>query len=169
MYDGGDYFDQLRNPQTPNSDNSSLGQYTNGAFTVGSVDEVNGRGAQEVPAFIPTRNELVELAKYWAKVAIEAEFFGFIYACSGSTEIRLIPFAWRRVDRIADCVGEDEVGNAVEEVYEELAKTRDVRTWQIFRNGTPEERQAIQDEVAECIERELAEKNNNTGDQPEEM
>lgn len=32
---------------------------------IGCVDEVNGVGAQEIPEFVPTRAELIQLLKYW--------------------------------------------------------------------------------------------------------
>ncbi len=37
-----------------------------GAFVVGFVDEVNGRGAVAVPEFTATRYELFVLLKHWA-------------------------------------------------------------------------------------------------------
>jgi hypothetical protein len=102
----------------------------------------------EVPAFVPTRHELIRLAKYWAGVEIDLEFSSFVYQETGSSEIRRVPFARRRIARIAEALGEEEVAEAVRQAYDEFAKGIDPRTWTIFLNGTPEERRAFQDEVA---------------------
>ena len=73
----------------------------------GSVDEVNGPGAAEIPDFVPTRHELLQLLNFWVKEALDYEYFEFLYAQTGSTELRLIPYAWRRVNRIGELLGEE--------------------------------------------------------------
>jgi hypothetical protein len=45
-----------------NADNADLQPLAGPNFRIGLVDKVNGEGAREVPEFIPTRAELVELA-----------------------------------------------------------------------------------------------------------
>jgi hypothetical protein len=42
-----------------------------GTFSIGYVEEVNGTGAQEVQEFLPTRHELLQLVKYWARVDVD--------------------------------------------------------------------------------------------------
>ena len=135
-------------PHKGNPDSEGLGCWENERFVVGYIDEVNGPGAVEVPGFKVTRHEAIQLAKYWAGVEIDLDFSYFVDGQTGSTEIRLGPFASRRIARIAEALGEEEVATAVNEAYEEFGKGIDLRTWKIFREGTPEERQALQDEMA---------------------
>ena len=55
---------------TVNKDNESLHAWGNERFLVGYVDEVNGAGAVEVPDFVPTRHELIQIVRYWAEEAL---------------------------------------------------------------------------------------------------
>ncbi len=111
----------------------------------GSVDEVNGPGAAEIPDFVPTRHELLQLLNFWVKEALDYEYFEFLYAQTGSTELRLIPYAWRRVNRIGELLGEERAKKAVEEAYAEFGKDQDQRSWEIFMHGSSEDREALQD------------------------
>jgi hypothetical protein len=149
------YLEHLASPAVRNADNELLGAIHIGRLTVGYVDEINGPGAEEILGFVPTRHELIHLAKYWAKVGINIDYFWFCYQQTGSSEMRRGRFAWRRVDRIADVLGDEVVKAAVDKAYEEYGKDQDPRTWNIFLNGTPEERTALQEEIA----REMCENN----------
>lgn len=48
-------------------------------------------------------------------------------------------------------LGEKEVRKAIEEAEKEYGESIDPRAWAIFKNGTPEEQQAFQDEVARSV------------------
>jgi hypothetical protein len=80
-------------------------------------------------------------------VRIDLDFSYFVDGQAGSTEIRLGPFARRRIARIAEAIGQEEVAKAVSKAHEEFGKGRDARTWRVFRTGTPEEREALQAEI----------------------
>jgi len=67
------YEAQCQKPRVRNADNEWLGSFGGSGLRIGAVDEVNGSGAAEVVGFIPTRHELLELARYWANVAVEIE------------------------------------------------------------------------------------------------
>jgi hypothetical protein len=132
-----------------NPDSVDLGCWHlgDGRFVIGYVEEVNGPGAVEIPGFVATRHELIQLVKYWATVEIERDFDWFVYQGTGSSELRRRAFARRRIARIAEALGEEEVAKAVREAHSEFAKGIDPRTWNIFLNGTPEEREALQGEI----------------------
>ena len=132
-----------RSPSVPNADNRDLGELRGGGVTIGSVDEVNGPGAEEIAAFVPTRHELLLLARYWAERAVGTEFKVFLTAQTGSTEIRIQPYAWARINRIGSLLG-DCVEKIVEEVYEQFGTHQNSRFWQAFLHGTKEERNAVQ-------------------------
>jgi hypothetical protein len=127
----------------PNPDSEGLGCWGDNRFVVGYVDEVNGPGSVEVAGFAATRHELMQLVKYWSDLAIDLQFSWFIDQSVGSSETRLEPFAWRRISRIADVLGNDLVSAAVQQAYEEYGRGCDPRAWHVFRNGTPEEREAF--------------------------
>jgi hypothetical protein len=139
-----DSYRKLETPDVINRDNDLLHPL---AGCIGHVDEVNGRSATEIPEFIPTQHELLELVKYWTKVALGIEFLWFCYESPGSSDIRLRPFAYRRINRIAKCLGDAVVGRAFTDAREEFAKTVDARAWRIFRHGTPEEQAAFRNEA----------------------
>lgn len=123
---------------------------------IGHVDEVNGPGAMEVPQFVPTRHELFQLAKYWALTVLDMDFCYFCYQQTGSTEIRLGPFANRRINRIAEYLGASRVQEAWKAAEDEFAKTVDARDWHVFRHGTPDELAAFRKEM-DAIEAKLSE------------
>ena len=130
-----------------NKDNELLHPCGNERFIVGHVDEVNGAGAVEVPDFVPTRHELIQLVKFWAEVALQIDFECFVTSSSGSTEMRLEPFAWRRINRIAATLGDDEVKKAVDEVYAKFGEKQNKRYWDVFLNGTKEQMAVLQEEI----------------------
>jgi len=135
----------------PCPDSEGLGYWGNERFVVGYVDEVNGYNSAVVPDFVPTRYELIELAKYWATIALDLRFDYFLYTQTGSSEWRRDAFASRRVGRIGEILGQDEINKVIDQVYEEYGKKQDARAWAIFMNGTPEEQKAFQDEVQRKI------------------
>jgi len=136
-----------------NEDNELLLAFsTNGRFVIGSVDEVNGPGAQEIPDFIPTRHELIQLAKHWAREVVGIRWFEFVTGSTGSTEIRLRPYARRRIARIACLLGEDQIEAAVDEVYDQFRKECDEKSWDIFMNGDEAQWEAVQEEFHEKLD-----------------
>jgi len=139
----------------PCPDSEGLGFWGNRGFTIGYVDEVNGPNSAEMPEFVPTRYELAQLAKYWATIVIDLRFDYFLYTGTGSSEYRLSAFANRRVARIAEILGEEEINKVIDQAYEEYGKERDPRAWSIFLNGTPEEKEAFQDEIQRRISEQI--------------
>jgi hypothetical protein len=135
----------------PCPDSEGLGYWGNEKIIVGYVSEVNGPDSAEIPDFVPTRHELIQLVKYWATLDIEDLFFFFLYGQTCSSERRRVAFARRRICRIATILGEEEVRKAVEEAENEFSKTIDPRAWSIFKNGTPAEQEAFQNEVLQSF------------------
>src|SRR5271166_366008 len=128
-------------------DSEGLGFWGNQSFTVGYVDEVNGPNSAEMPEFVPTLYELIQLAKYWATIVIDLRFDYFLYTGTGSSEWRLDAFANRRVGRIGKILGQDEINKVIDQAYKQYGKEQDPRAWSIFLNGTPEEKEDFQDEI----------------------
>lgn len=129
-----DYISQLPQPRVPNADNERLGSYDTPAFRLGAIDEVNGPGATEVAEYVPTRHELLELARYWAKYAVSIEYAWFANQQGSSSEWRQRRFAWRRVDRIRNLLGA-EVDKVLGEVYEHHGNIVGKKNWNAFLRG----------------------------------
>lgn len=129
------------------SDSEGLGWCSNDTFVFGYVSEVNGPDSAEIPDFAPTRHELIQLVKYWDTLRLDQLFYFFVVGQVGFCDSRRSAFASRRISRIATLLGEDEVQKAIQEAEEEFSKRTDPRAWAIFKNGTPEEQEAFQDEV----------------------
>jgi hypothetical protein len=140
------YLEQSRFPEVRNADNEWLGSFSGPGFRIGYLDDVNGPGAAEVVGFVPTRHELLELAKYWTNVAVDIEYDWFLYGQVGSSDMRRRPFARRRIGRIQELLG-DAVDKVVGEVYEEYGKKQDPRSWEVFLHGTEEQRKAFKEEI----------------------
>jgi hypothetical protein len=137
--------EQWDHPAVRNADNIGLGA----AGPAGHVDEVNGDGAAEMPGFVPTRHELIELAKYWTGVTLDIQYEWFIDQQVGSSDRRIESFARRRVSRIARLLGDEAVTKAITAVEEQLGKKfGNPKYWDIFLRDTPEEHKVAQDEIA---------------------
>jgi len=130
-----------------------LGPRQVGPIMIGVVDMIVGDGGVEVPGFVATKNEILQLVRYWAKKIIDLDFWFFLYGCSGSSEWRTGAFANRRLDRISTLIGEEEVTKACKEAEQAFAKGVDQRAWKIFTEGTQEERERFQQEAQEKLAR----------------
>ena len=116
---------------TINADNQDLQATCVGPLVVGFVDKVNGPAAGEVPGYMPTKAELLELVKYWESTFLNTEYYVFATGQYGGTEMRLSPYAERRVDRILELLGDDAI-KAVCEIRFGFAKGVGPRLWKQF-------------------------------------
>jgi len=78
----------MPNQTTINSENADLQPLRAGTLLIGCVDNVNGADALEVPEFVATRAELLELVKYWEHTFLSRAFFIFETRQFGSTDLR---------------------------------------------------------------------------------
>jgi hypothetical protein len=136
-----------------NADNDNIKPMVGNGFIIGSVDEVNGEGGKEMPSFIPTLDELLQIVKYWFNKRLETDWFFFNTGTTGSSEWRLKVFANRRIAKIASIVGENDVRQAIDEVYGEFREqhSENMRLWQIFRKGDQRQWDVVQDEFNRCL------------------
>jgi hypothetical protein len=107
-------------------------------------------GAEEVPEFVPTRNELIQLVKYWTKKTIDIDYFYFLWG--QEEEWRLLGYANSRLSKIAYLLGNAEVERAIAVAYDEYGSDQDPKLWDIFLNGTAEDRKQVQDDIWRHIE-----------------
>lgn len=132
----------------PNADNEGLGGFPGLAIP----DEVDGAGAEEMP-FMPTRYELLVLVKHWIEVAWDYDFGEwFLLQQTCSSGRRQKAFANRRIDRIAELLGNEAVNKAIDaaaESYSANFNDSGLKAWKIYREGTEEEQEAFHAEVDE--------------------
>ena len=76
---------------------------------IGVVDMIIGDGGLEVPGFVATKNETLQLVRYWAGEILDLDIGFFLYGSVGSSEWRTRQFANRRLNTIAESIGEEEV------------------------------------------------------------
>ncbi len=128
------------------SDNEHLMPLTGRRLIIGYVDEVNGPGAEEIPAFVPTRHELRQLAAYWDRELLEHQWFWFTCAQAGSDDSRRTAFARRRLARIGAVLGEEEMKQIVAETDRDFTKGFDedaLKLWDVFKHGDAEKYEAL--------------------------
>ncbi len=134
-----------------NADNEGLGRRELGPMTIGHVDFVNGEGAEEIMGFTATRHELLELVRFWFREYMEVRTFCFLYAMSGSTEWRTSIYSQNRLSRLEEAIGTEAFQEVIEQVEKEFESKLGAREWRIFKHGSKEEREMLQDEIQESL------------------
>jgi len=114
----------------------------------------------EVPEFIPTRYDLLQLVEYWEKKYLSHQWNDFKTGWfEPDWEANLNS---GRTARIAELLGEEEVKRVIDQVWEKFSRGCDARTWDIFLHGDEEQWKAVQEpyhqELQERHERLLKEK-----------
>jgi len=107
-------------------------------FTLGYAYEVDGAGAIEVPEYNPTRHELIQLVKYWAKVVLEIDYDFFLTGGVDNDFRRLEPFGCCRINRIEELLGKKAVERAVNKVYAEFGEKLNKMDWDSFLRAKEE-------------------------------
>ena len=109
---------------------------------IGHVEAVNGPGARERPEFVPTHDELMHLARHWMTEAKTIHYRWFWWGHVGSDQIRVEPFALRRLSRIAALVGDAAVDQIAREVEAEIEP--DPRVRRLYHEGSDRDRHRFQ-------------------------
>ena len=139
------YVEGLRASVGTNRDTKGLGSMKVGPSIVGCVDPINGEDGNEFPDFVPTRHELKQLALYWMHERIDHDFDYFCYQQTGSSEWRWSVYISRRLDRLAEILGEEAMQQvrkgAVESYRKGYAKITD-EDWRVFTTGNEKEQDA---------------------------
>ena len=134
-------------------DARDLGPMQAGPFVIGRVDEIVGEGGVEVPGYVVTKYELIQIVKHWTAEIIDLDFSYFLNGCTGSSEWRTRDYANRRLNTIVKAIGEEEVTKAVRHAEQAFAKGVDPQAWKIFTEGSKEEQEDFQQEVQEKLAR----------------
>jgi hypothetical protein len=132
-------------------DARGLGPTYAGPIAIGRVDMIVGEGGVQVPGFVATKDEILQLVRYWATEIIDLDYVYFLYGCTGSSEWRTRQFANRRLNTISNFIGNEEVTKAFRDAEEAFGKSADPRAWKIFMEGTEEEQERFQREVQDRL------------------
>ncbi len=114
---------------------------------IGFVNEIHGDRGKVCPEFVPTQHELMLLARHWIEQMHDIEMDWFYDASPCSSEMRVMPYARRRLNRIQTAIGKEAFDKLAAEAEEKLRKDMGERAWNIFRNGTEAERKTFREEV----------------------
>jgi hypothetical protein len=120
-------------PETPEAEGNELEStrpLAGASINLCFVDEIHGPDSKEIHGYVPTRNELILLAKYWATVRIDIYLDWYLDLFERpelqqgieSRERRLTPYADSRLGWIADLLGDEIVLQAVVEAEMEFSK-----------------------------------------------
>jgi hypothetical protein len=145
-----DYLDRLEESVGTNRDSHGLGTIPIGPFIVGRIDAINGEDSKEIMEFVPTRQELEQLAAYWFRERIERDFDWFVYQCTGSSEWRWSVFIGRRLNRLAEVLGQEAMQAVRDDATKAFRKLNPKITdgdWRIFATGSDEEQEAWRRQV----------------------
>jgi len=113
----------------------------------------------EVPEFIPTREELLEITKYWYGEYLSDQWLWFFCSVSSAGPSA---YLWGRIARIGELLGKEEVGKALDQAFEEFLESSsphvDPKYLDIFLHGDAEQMEVVRKEIAREEARQLREK-----------
>ena len=99
--------------------------------------------ATEVADYNPTRDELIQLVKYWTEVLLEVRYFQqFRTGMHEGNNWTLNYEAKSRISRITKLIGEKTVNQVIDEVYTKSGKTQDKKRWKSSLFGTEKDKEA---------------------------
>ena len=107
----------------------------------------------EVPDFNPTREELIQIIKYWAEEILRMDYESFLDGCWCGSQTHLQIFGVHQINRIKEVLGKEAVKQAISETNTKFAEAQDKRLWDIFVNGTKEQWDAVQEETHKALEK----------------
>jgi len=125
------------------------------------LDEVNRTGKELYTEFIPTRDELLVLVKYWYEHCFVDEYFTFLTGhvfCDGRGRTYALP----RIGRVEKVLGIDDVRQAKSEAEEYCRKKYkiDPVMWRIFKDGDSAQWEMIQRQFGSELQKARAEVRN---------
>jgi len=128
-------------PEEKRDDSDGLGARRLGPMVMGLVDEVNGLGSAPCPDYVPTRHEALLLARYWSDKVLDHDTDFFYTQTVGSDDWRILAYAIRRLDRIAETLGTEPVQAVYDEVEARYRKKMGEEVWNLYKHGSKEEQE----------------------------
>ena len=128
-------------------DNHHLGFSCIANMAVGYDDDIHGPGAEIINGFQPTRRELRVIAEFWYREVLDIEIFYFLYQQYDAGWTQRCEFASNRLNRIKGYLGKKEMERIVRKVDDESEARLGQEYWRIYKEGTPEERDRVAEEM----------------------
>jgi hypothetical protein len=100
---------------------------------------VVGEDEREIPEFVPTKEEVIHLAKYWVRRRLQVRFWVFNFEQCSRSEWCEERYALNRIDQIAEILPEQELNQAIKEAERDFKQDIGDDVWEIFKNGTEEQ------------------------------
>ncbi|HWY55862.1 MAG TPA: hypothetical protein VNZ03_15450 [Terriglobales bacterium] len=150
-----DNLDRLQNSKGSNRDTDGLGTMPSDPFIVGSVEAINGEDGKEVPQFVPTRHELMQLAEYWALERIDHDFYWFAFQQTGSSDWRWGRYISRRLNQLSEILGTQAMKSVWDAAIATFRKQRPKLTdedWQVLTESNEEEQETWHTKLTEEME-----------------
>jgi hypothetical protein len=93
-------------------------------------------GELEVQGYVPTREELFQIVKFWATCVIDSNYFSFLYDDYYSRlESGLCIVAEERIGRISELIGNEVIARAIRNANGDFAKSQNPVLWRMYVNG----------------------------------
>jgi hypothetical protein len=105
----------------------------------------------EFADYWPSRNELLQLARYWTKESLSFVVNYYLFGFTGGYESRLAAISGVRLRRIARLVGDEAVQAIATQVEDEYRRSLGDRIWEIFTKGSRAEVDAVRAEISESM------------------
>ena len=145
----------MKTPDCRSDDNPVNATLTADSEGLGTQSEtktfVVGEDERESPEFVPTKEEVIHIAKYWVRRRLEVRFWVFKFEQCSRSEWVEGRYALNRIDRIAEILPEQELNKAIDEVEHDFKHDIGDDVWDIFTNGTEEQRQSYREKLwREC-------------------
>jgi|APSaa5957512576_1039674.scaffolds.fasta_scaffold26598_1 hypothetical protein len=122
-------------------DQINKGEHT--MVTPVTQEEVDANSAHEATRFGATDYEVTVLAKFWARDELSM-LWDYFVTIGGSCDAKDLNATQYRLGEIGDCLGKDELERLVEEATEEFSRDLDPDAWEVFCNGSEEDRLRFQ-------------------------
>jgi hypothetical protein len=114
-----------------------------------SVIPSNGPGAEACPQFVPTHDEVCELAAYWYKVQLDLAMDFYFLVGVGGVGIRRDHYASLRLARIEEVIGEEALKRTTDAVEQAARRRIGDRAWQALCSND----EAYQKEYEDALSR----------------
>ena len=89
-------------------------------FTIGFAEAIVGEEGLEVLGYVVTRNEILELVRYWATEIFQLDFAYFLYS-----EWRTYQYSQGRLNTISELIGEEKVTEACRQAEQAFSRRVD--------------------------------------------
>ena len=97
--------------------------------------------------YVPSRHELLQLARYWVRETLSFPVNFHLFGFTGSYESKLVALGGERLRQLETVLGAEAVQSVVKQVEDEYRWGLGDRLWEIFTKGTQEELEAARDEI----------------------